>query len=130
MKAYMANDAVFSIPMAGAAVWTAITGDTFLPSLAGAAFAVYFRAQREAKEPGNRNYVWRDLIATGVMSFVIGLIAGPYLASYLPEGEGVVGVGALIASFVGMSVAAKLNRMEWGAGAILRILSDGPARKK
>lgn len=126
----MANDAVFSIPMIGAAVWTAVTGDTFLPSLAGAGFAVYFRAQREAKEPQSGKYVWRDLIATGVMSFVIGLIAGPYLASQLPDGEGVVGVGALIASFVGMSAAAKLNRMNWDIGAVLRFLGEGPARKK
>lgn len=130
MKLHMTNEAVFSIPMAGAAVWTAITGDTFLPSLAGAAFAVYFRSQREAKSPDNASYVWRDLAATGVMSFVIGLIAGPYLASQLPEGEGVVGVGALIASFIGMSVAAKLNRMNWDAGAILRAFGGGETRKK
>ncbi|WDI31580.1 hypothetical protein PUV54_00025 [Hyphococcus flavus] len=124
MKLQMANEAVFSAPMVAAGVWTAITGDTFFPSLAGACFAVYFRSQRKTEGPDGPQYLIKDLIATGAMSLVIGLVAGPYLASQLPDGEGVVGVGALIMAFVGTALLAKLNRMDWDLGLVFKSIAD------
>lgn len=50
----------------------------------------------------------KDLIATGLISFVFGVIAGPYFASQMPDGEGVVGVGALMMSFVAVSFLEKV----------------------
>lgn len=125
MKSLMANDVIFTAPMVGAAIWTTVTGDTFLPSIVGGAFAVYFRMERK----GDEGYVWKDLIATGVMSILVGLIAGPYVGSQLPDGEGVVGVGSLIASFLGTAFLSKLNRMEWDIGAVLRAVLSALPRK-
>ena len=85
--------------------WAAVTGDTFLPSLAGAAFAIYFRTRRNGEQ---RPITMKDIMATGVISFVFGIVVGPYFASQMPDGDGVVGVGALIMSFVAVSLLEKI----------------------
>jgi len=113
------NDVAFTVPMAGAAIWTAVTGDTFLPSFAGAVFAVYFRAVRGQHDPQDNPTIF-DLFAVAIMSFIIGVIAGPYFASQLPDGDGVIGVGALITAFIGTGILSKLDRMDWDVSAFVQ----------
>lgn len=82
--------------------WTVLTGDTFIPSLGGALFATWLRAEK--KELG---FDLKDYIITSAMSIFIGIVAGPWVGSQLPEGDGVIGVGALITSFIGVSIFMK-----------------------
>jgi uncharacterized membrane protein YfcA len=97
------------------AIWTTITGDTFFPALVGAGFSTYLRSQKK-----ETNVDLADLAAGGVASIAIGVLAGPYVASQLPDGQGVVGVGALIASFVAVSFFSQLHAMKWDIGAVIQ----------
>lgn len=97
------------------AIWTVVTGDTFFPAFVGAAFATYLRSQ--SRETGVDRI---DLLIGLAASLVIGLIAGPYLASQLPGGEGVVGVGALISAFVAIGFFTRLHALKWDMGVLLR----------
>jgi len=112
--------------MIASAAWTIVTGDTFLPSLAGAGFATYLRAQ--SKEAGVDGV---DLVVGAVVSLVVGLIAGPYVGDQLPDGDGVVGVGALIASFIAVGFFTRLHALDWNISDLLReIVSALPGGKK
>lgn len=108
------NEIAMTGAMIGSALWTMLTGDAFLPSLTGAAFATYMRAQ--AKD-GMVDRV--DLMVGAAASLVIGVIAGPYVGSQLPHGDGVVGVGALIASFVSVGFFTRLHALDWDLRAVL-----------
>lgn len=126
----MTQHEVTMIPtMVLAALWTVLTGDTFLPALTGAAFATYMRAQ--SKDAGV-NVI--DLVAGGAASLVIGLIAGPYVGSQLPNGDGVVGVGALIASFVAVGFFTRLHALDWNIQALVtefgKAIGSALSRKK
>jgi pilus assembly protein TadC len=105
----MANEVIFSIPIIGSAVWTTITGDTFIPSVVGAGFALYFRHEREG---GKNGITFRDIASVVTISVLVGLLAGPYLADQLPEGKDVVGIGALLASFLGVPAFRGLARLD------------------
>lgn len=109
--------------MVGSAIWTVVTGDTFFPALVGAGFATYLRAQKreDGVDPA-------DLVVGLAASLVIGLIAGPYVASQLPGGEGVVGVGALIAAFIAIGFFTRLHALDWDLGALLREIGGGIGR--
>lgn len=96
------------------AIWSTVTGDTFLPSLVGAGFATYMRSQ------GKDGAVDRvDLLVGAAASLSIGVIAGPYIGSQLPHGDGVIGVGALIASFVSVGFFTRLHALDWDLRAVL-----------
>lgn len=103
----------------GSAVWSTLTGDTFFPSLVGAAFATYLRAQ--SRETGLDAV---DLAVGLITSLTVGLIAGPYIGSQLPHGDGVVGVGSLIASFICVGFFTKLYEADWDVGAVLKQIVD------
>lgn len=120
------NEIVFTIPMVLSGVWTAVTGDLFLPSAFGAVSAVLFRMART----GGDGYLLKDVLATLFMSFGVGMIAGPYVASHMPDGDGVIGVGALISSFLGTALLASLNRIDWDLGAWIKIVAHNIATKK
>lgn len=90
------------------AAWTAITGDTFIPSVVGASFALYLRMQSNNERVGKV-----DIAVSLAVSIAVGLIAGPYVGSQLPSGDGVVGVGALIASFMAVGAFVKLHQLDW-----------------
>ena len=105
----MSNEVAFSLPMALSAFWTAITADTLLPSLVGAGFAVHFRHERDKGQVTKR-----DVIATVGISVIVGLIVGPYLADQLPESKHAIGVGVLIASFMGVPFLRALMRLDVG----------------
>lgn len=108
------NELAMTGAMIGSAIWTVITGDAFLPSLTGAAFATYMRSQ---SKDGGVDQV--DLLVGAAASLVIGIVAGPYVGSQLPHGDGVVGVGALIASFVAVGFFTRLHALDWDLGAVL-----------
>lgn len=97
------NETILTVGMVGSAAWATFTGDTFLPALGGALFATYLR--HEMREEGLDFY---DYVISGVMSYFIGIIAGPWVASQLPHGDGVVGVGTLMAAFTGVLIFTKL----------------------
>lgn len=97
------NETILTAGMLGSAAWATFTGDTFLPALGGALFATYLR--HELREEG---LDLQDYIISGVMSYLIGIIAGPWVASQLPHGDGVVGVGTLMAAFTGVLIFTKL----------------------
>lgn len=99
-----------SILVAGAV--TLLTGQPFWASVMGAAMAVTFRVMA----PAGPRSSWLDLVAVFVMSVVIGIFVGPYVASQLPDGTGVVGVGCLFVSFVGVHQFQRLNRLEIDLG--------------
>ncbi len=100
-----------------AATWTVVTGDTFLPSLGGALFATWLR--HKVRGPGAPLDLAEIVIGT-IASLVIGLVTGPYIASQMPDGAGVVGVGALIASFMALGVFTRLHELDWDLSALLR----------
>lgn len=127
MQNGMSHEITMTIPMVFAAIWTAITGDTLVPSFAGGAFATYFRLE---KSESDNPVTVRDIAFTFIASVVIGVIAGPYVGDQLPEGDGVVGVGALIASFLGTAFLQKIDRMDWDMGAFFKMLADSFHRKK
>ena len=114
----MANEVVFTVPLIGSAIWTSLTGDTLLPSIVGAAFSVYFRHERL----GAGALTIREIVAAIVISVVVGLLAGPYVADQLPDGQGVIGMGALIASFLGVPALRALSRLD--IGKIVQSLAD------
>ena len=109
------NEIAMTGTMILSAAWTMITGDTFLPSLAGAGFATYLRSQ--SKEVGVDMI---DLVVGAAVSVVVGLIAGPYIGSQLPNGDGVVGVGALIASFMAVGFFTRLHALDWNIVDLLK----------
>lgn len=108
------NEIAMTITLIATAVWSTLTGDTFLPSLVGAAFATYMRAQ---SKDGKVDRV--DLMVGAAASLSVGLIAGPYVGSQLPHGDGVVGVGALITSFISVGFFTRLHALDWDLQAVL-----------
>ncbi len=120
------NELAMTATLTASAMWTIVTGDTFLPSLAGAGFATYLRAQ--SKDVGVDAV---DLIVGAIVSLVVGLIAGPYVGSQLPDGTGVVGVGSLIASFIAVGFFTRLHALDWNIADLLReIVNALPGGKK
>ena len=100
--------------MAGGA-WAVLTGDTFLPSCVGSLFAVYIRTQQKEARATIVDYGWSVCVA-----IFCGIIVGPYLASQMPDGDGVAGVGALIASFMGVGTLTRLHQLDWDVAAWLK----------
>ena len=120
------NDAVWTIPMFVSWAWTVLTGDLVIPSMGGAAFSLFLRATK-----ADDQLTWKDLLAFGGMSFLFGIVVGPYFASQMPKGDGVAGVGALLMSFVGTAILQKLDRMDWDVAAFVKMcLQSLPGGKK
>lgn len=108
------------------AAWTALTGDTLAPSIVGASFAAYLRAQTK-----DHQLSWADIVVSVCVSIAVGVIGGPYFASQMPHGEGVVGVGALIASFMAVGGLTKLHALDWNMGDFLKEIVEAlPGKKK
>lgn len=109
----------------GSAVYTMITGDTFLPSLAGGAMAVVFRLMSR----NDTSFSAFDLLAVFIISMSVGNIAGPYVGSLMPEGDGVVGVGTLFTSFIAVRALQALHAVQWDFHRFLGSLADGLKKK-
>lgn len=120
-----ANEIAMTLSMIMTAIWTALTGDTFLPSVVGASFALYLRMQANSEPLGRI-----DIFVSLAVSIAVGLIAGPYVGSQLPHGDGVVGVGALIASFMAVGALVKLHELDWNISdfiaEIAKVFQRGP----
>jgi hypothetical protein len=120
------QETTFVLSMAGSAVWTVMSGDTLIPSVAGASMAVAFRLMN--RDGGHMALF--DLIAIFAISTALGMIAGPWVADQLPEGRGVTGVGTLFASFVGVRTLQALHEVNWDFGAFFGKLAEGFKGKK
>lgn len=112
MKEEIAREAVFTVGMVASAVYTLIRGETLLPSLVGGMMAVAFRIMYDKDTDEKFVSKW-DYVTVFFVSVSFGMIAGPYVADQLPEGKGSVGVGTMIASFLGVAFLKKLHKADW-----------------
>ena len=84
-------------------------GSPLVAALAGSILAARYRMRRPDSAPPRR-WFWLWFV---LQSLFFGMLAGPYLASQFPAGEGSLQLFVFVASFIAAGFLEKLDSLDW-----------------
>ncbi|MEO1659322.1 MAG: hypothetical protein AAFR65_16580 [Pseudomonadota bacterium] len=103
-----------------------MVGSPLVAALAGSILAARYRMRRPSSAPPRRWY-WFWFV---LQSLFFGLLAGPYLASQFPEGEGSLQLFVFVASFMAAGFLEKLDGLDWDVVTALSSLFSSFTNKR